>query len=128
MSGGAYNRLMRRTASVLLILLLTAPAQAWNKPTHQITAAISYDLLSKEPPDVAVKAVALLREHPEYATWANDLADIAEDQRDRWLFTMAARWPDDVRNNHKYHRGDWHYVNFPVQFEAGAKARTAGRA
>jgi hypothetical protein len=104
---------MCRTAAVVLLLLLASPAPAWNKPTHQITGAIAYDLLKRDHPDVAAKVVALLRAHPEYATWANDMAEIDEDQRDRWLLSMAARWPDDVRNNRKYHKGDWHYVNVP---------------
>jgi hypothetical protein len=37
---------------------------------------------------------------------------IAEDQRDVALFMLAARWPDDIRDNPKYNRPQEHYINF----------------
>jgi hypothetical protein len=34
---------------------------------------------------------------------------------DAALFMLAARWPDDVRDDPRYHRPVWHYVNIPFR-------------
>jgi hypothetical protein len=28
---------------------------------------------------------------------------------------IAARWADDVRRDRTYHRGPWHYINYPYK-------------
>ena len=56
----------------------------------------------------------LLRQHPQYGDhFAPKLEAVPADARDRYLFMLAAPWPDDVRRNKQYHHGSWHYVNLP---------------
>ena len=31
------------------------------------------------------------------------------------LFMLAARWPDDIRDDADYHHGRWHYINMPFK-------------
>jgi hypothetical protein len=93
---------------------LADPALAWNKPTHQIIAAIAYDVLKQDSPETIARVVELLKHHPQYDTFATRLQTVPAEDRDRFLLMQAARWPDDVRDNKMYHHGPWHYVNFPV--------------
>lgn len=102
-------------AAAVLSLLLSSAALAWNKPGHMVTGAIAYDLLKREHPQALARVLDLLRQHPQYADiWANRLDAVPPENRDRYLFMIAARWADDIRDNRTYHRGPWHYVNFPI--------------
>ena len=101
--------------AVLLTLILTSRAHAWNKPGHKVTGAVAHDLLEREHPEVLPRVLDLLRRHPEYAaSFAPKLEALPEPDRDRYLFMLAARWADDVRRGSAYHRGPWHYVNYPL--------------
>jgi hypothetical protein len=31
------------------------------------------------------------------------------------LFMLAARWPDDIRDDSTYHHSRWHYINVPIK-------------
>jgi hypothetical protein len=69
--------------------------------------------------------VALLKQHPDYQQrWAGKLAEsgLSEDDRNEYLFMLAARWPDDVRGN-AYDHPTWHYINYVYAPEQGI-ART----
>lgn len=61
------------------------------------------------------KAPDLLRHHLQYddviSKW---LAAVPAEDRDRYLFMIAARWANEVRDTRIYHHPTWHYVNFPV--------------
>jgi len=102
---------------VSVILLIPAPAQAWNRPGHMVTAAIMYDVLKHEHPDSIPKIVAILREHPQYDVhWAHKIAAIpnmTDENKDIYLFMLAARWPDDIRKDSEYDHPEWHYINLP---------------
>ena len=107
-------RCCRAVLVVFLFALLPIPAYAWNRPTHMVTGAIAYDLLASEHPKTLARALELLRQHPQYETVISKrLESVPAVDRDRYLFMLAARWPDDVRNDEKYHRSQWHYINFP---------------
>src|SRR5687768_6177329 len=98
-------------AAVVFVAALTRPVLAWNKPTHQVIAAIAYDVLKQEHPETIARVVELLKAHPQYDTFMIRLQTVTEEDRDRYLFMQAARWPDDVRDNRTFHRSPWHYVN-----------------
>jgi hypothetical protein len=119
----AGRRMRRMLVCVILAGLLPGPAPAWNKPGHMITAAIAYNVLKQEKPAVLGKVVALLKEHPYYETRWEALIQrpfIPEEQRDLYLFMLAARWADDAREDPDYYPPDmhldrWHYINLPFK-------------
>ena len=69
--------------------------------------------------------MAILRQHPDFAQrWAGNVNDpaLSDDDRNQYLFMLAARWPDDVRGT-AYDHPTWHYVNYVYAPEQGI-ART----
>src|SRR5689334_23050616 len=96
-----------RVASMIVALSATAalPVRAWNKPGHMVIGAIAYDVLAKEDPKALARVIELLKSHPQWDTFAKRLDSVPAEDRARYLFMIAARWPDDVRNNRQYHRG-----------------------
>jgi len=111
-----YNLALKRSLLGLLLLTVTVSAFGWNKPTHMAIGAIAYRDLQAKSPQTLARVIALLRQHPDVKTyWAPMLRDstLSEDERNRYLFMMAARWPDDIRgqknpNDH----ATWHYINY----------------
>jgi hypothetical protein len=106
---------------VVTTIVTTSHAHAWNNTGHMITGAIAY---RDATPEARAAALALLREHPEYASrWSRWLARqrVPRAAQGEALFMLAARWPDDVRDDPRQHRGEWHYVNFP--FHPGRTAQ-----
>ncbi len=104
---------------------LFTPLCAWNRPTHMVTGAIAYRELQQASPQLAERIVAILRQHPDYQQrWVTKLNDTAlsADDRNQYLFMLAARWPDDVRGN-AYDHPTWHYINYIYAPEQGM-ART----
>jgi hypothetical protein len=82
-----------------------------------LSAAITYQVLRQENPPTIEKVRAVLEKHPWYANqWQARLQDVAVGDHGLVLFMQAARWPDDIRRTDKqYHRGPWHYINWPFK-------------
>jgi hypothetical protein len=97
---------------------LRASGPAWNKPNHEVIGAIAYAVLKQDSPETIARVVEILKHHPEYATFAKRLETVPAEDRDRYLFMQAARWPDDVRDNKQHHHGEWHYINLPITSKA----------
>lgn len=121
---------MSRTTLLFCLLLTTGFSTcsfAWNKATHMAIGAIAYRDLRSTSPQTVTRIVAILKQHPDYPSrWASKLNDpaLSPDERDEYLFMLAARWPDDVRgNDNPYHHPTWHYVNFVYAPDKGI-ART----
>lgn len=113
---------MRRlaTATILAALLLLAPraSEAWNRPGHMVTGVVAYEELRGSDPAALAEIVRILRTHPDHAgMWrrAMDSIGVKPSARDLFLFTYAARWPDDIRNNPRRHHRDWHFINHPYK-------------
>ena len=104
------------TLSLLVITGSFTGTFAWNKATHMAIGAIAYRELSSSSPQTARRVVAILAQHPDYATrWAGKLNDstLSQNERDEYLFMLAARWPDDIKTSgNPYNQPTWHYVNF----------------
>ena len=111
------TRINFQIASTLAILLwLASPAHAWNRAGHMTSGVIAYQVLLKESPQTIKKVVAILKDHPFYKkTWEPRLREKRAEDRDLYLFTMAARWPDDVRDEAKFHHFNWHFINMPYK-------------
>jgi len=115
-----------RQTCLLLTLLVAAfarPAWAWNEVGHLTVARIAWEQLNAAEREAVV---AILREHPHRDQLL--LKDRPQDATaDEWMFLRAASWADYIRPPrnmpraeiaqhpvHRFHRGPWHYVNFPI--------------
>ena len=108
--------MLAAVALALALALVGTPraALAWNKAGHMVTGVLAYRTLVARDVAAAARIVALLQQHPDYEK--NWLPFIKSSSRphDEMLFALAARWPDDVRNDPNFHRSSWHYVNLPL--------------
>jgi len=96
-------------AGLCLILAAPAPALAWNDQGHMATGAIAYDTLKAEHPQAVAAIVAIMRDHPDRALFDRQLAGLSGAARERRMFAIMARWPDDARKG-PHDRPDWHYA------------------
>lgn len=79
---------------VLILLIVTSPAWAWNSGTHRLIAHIAWQQLS--PP--AKSAVSnLLLNHPDYGRWTESSRKLQS------AFIEAATWPDDIRQDSRFY-------------------------
>ena len=97
-------------------VLAAGPALAWNRAGHMAMGAITYgDLVRSAPANVA-RVVATLRQHPQYESrWKPQLAGLTQPDQERYLFMLAARWPDDIRGDSQFDHPAWHYINYPYR-------------
>jgi S1/P1 Nuclease len=116
------------TAAFALLLTLAAPPplRAWNRAGHQIVARIAWDTMT---PTVRERVVALLQAAPSDACLAELLPTDARPlaARRREFFLRASTWADivrpadgDARPCTRFHRSEWHHVNFFWQGVSGA--------
>lgn len=81
--------------------------------------AIAYEELRRNDPTALARVVRTLKAHPQYAARWKPQSDAAPSAtRDKLLFMLAAKWPDDVRDEPNYHREFWHYINYTFRFPA----------
>ncbi len=128
------NRFREWVLAAGFVLACGNTAWAWNDLGHITVAQIAYRQLSG---DERQTVVAILKQHPHFDTYFRRSAglDVPEDE---WLFLRAATWCDYVRPPpganrngierhpvHRFHRGSWHYINFPFQVGDAAGAPLA---
>jgi len=86
--------------AALIALLAAGPGSAWNRAGHMTMAAMAFDELLRDAPATVARVVAILQHHPQYESrWRPQIAAMALDEQQRFLFMLAARWPDDVRGD-----------------------------
>lgn len=108
-------------AASLVVSMLPGPLHAWNKAGHMVTGAVAYKVMQQEHPLALAKVIALLKEHPRYEShWEVQIHRpfVPAEDRDMYLFMLAARWADDVRNDPDYYPPGEnldriHYINMP---------------
>jgi len=100
-------RLFRCLPALLGLLSIAAPALAWSASGHSAIAALAHRNL-----DAATRRriAKVLESHPAYAQWRAGLAQ-AGVAPELYLMMRASAWPDEVRNDPKQHRPEWHYIN-----------------
>src|SRR5262245_15443989 len=111
-------------AILIAVLGLCSQASAFNEAGHMIVAKMVYDQLSEAQQNAIF---AVLQQHPHRAEHfeTERPTDVSEKE---WFFLRSATWSDFVRPPRgtppsavplhpiwKYHRGPWHYINFPYQ-------------
>jgi len=95
-------------AGLCLTLVAPPPALAWNDQGHMASGAIAYDTLKAEHPQAVAAIVAIMRDHPDRALFDQQLDGLSGAARERRMFAIMARWPDDARRG-PFDRPDWHY-------------------
>jgi len=118
------RRLFPLVAVVVIGLASIGSALAWNDAGHLTIARIAWERLNDSQRE---KVVAILRKHPhrDELLLKNRPDDATEAE---WMFLRAAVWADHIRPPrslpkdqiathpiHKFHRGPWHYVNYPYK-------------
>lgn len=103
-------------AAVLTALLPASAANAWNKAGHMLTGAIAYEVLKRDHPRALGKVLGLLKQHPHFVEmWKPKLDKVHPAQRDMAILMLAARWPDDIRDDKDYDHPKWHYIDYPYK-------------
>jgi hypothetical protein len=100
--------LVRLVLSLCMLLLPATAARAWLAPGHMAAGAITYDALQARDPQAVAAIVQLMQSHPDRARFDRRLQGLSGPARDRRLFELMARWPDDVRRT-PYDHPRWHY-------------------
>ncbi|HSP68911.1 MAG TPA: S1/P1 nuclease [Bryobacteraceae bacterium] len=96
--------------------LAAIPGLAWNRAGHMAMAAITYDELRREAPATIARVVAILRQHPQYESrWKPQIDGMSPEDQQRFLFMLAARWPDDIRGDSALDHPKWHYIDYPYK-------------
>lgn len=96
-----------------LSLAIATPAAAWTRPGHMVTAAIAYDQIQRERPDLLPMLEKLLDAHPDRGPFQVAIDRTTGAERARRMFLECARWPDDVRQT-PHDRPSWHASLSPV--------------
>jgi hypothetical protein len=112
--------------SFLCLIFFASSSLAWNRAGHMVSGAIAYSELKVNHPDTLKKVMALLQQHPDYqAKWEEAIKDLPDksENHDLYIFMMAARWADDIRDSPSFNHPKWHYINYPLTFESGAVTR-----
>lgn len=87
---------MHRFLLALLFFLPALPAHAWNAAGHRLVAVIAWQQLSPASRETIVAALA---RHPDHARWMERAR--SADGVD--IIAEAATWPDDIRNDPRFH-------------------------
>jgi hypothetical protein len=110
----------------LAVTLVAPPLAAWNATGHQIVAGIAWDNMT---PAARRNAIELLQSAPADACLVELLPIDARPRevREREFFMRASTWADLVRPNDddvrpctRYHRRDWHFINYFWEGTSGA--------
>jgi hypothetical protein len=123
--GTILRTILRTTLIVTLMSSFPAASWAWNPTGHEVVARIAWDSLT---PATRQRVVALLRAAPSDACmgdlFPSDRRPLAI--RNREFFVRASTWPDIVRPTEndertciRYHRSEWHYINYFWQGVSG---------
>ncbi len=117
------SRLLKFTLLLIAIVAIcSTTVSAWNGKGHMVVATIAYQQLSTAQRRTVTE---LLKKHPAYdVEWKEDHANLHEDiPLGAYLMMRASAWPDDARDEGgpwaAYHRAEWHYITYRIDFERG---------
>ena len=111
---------MLRTLSLMAAVMsacAAGPANAWDHPSHMISAAIAFAEIERARPELIEPIGVMLMKHPDPAPfWVAASGSTTNKERARRMFIQAARWPDDSKGT-KNDRLTWHSARFPILAE-----------
>ena len=89
-------RFCRFAAALILIGMTCLPANAWWGGGHMVIALLAY---REMPPATRSRVDSLLKSHPDYRVWLNEIpAGATDSERTGYLFAIAATWPDRIKD------------------------------
>ncbi|MDD2741784.1 MAG: S1/P1 nuclease [Rhodocyclaceae bacterium] len=112
---------MKQLLLALLLSLAAPVSHAWNAAGHRLTAIIAWQQLSLPTQQHIAE---ILAKHPDYERWLQK----AKSTQASAIFAEASTWPDDIRNDPRFHEElgktppipgladnrrhkNWHFVN-----------------
>ena len=112
---------MKQLYFAFFLCLATPLSHAWNAAGHRLTAIIAWQQLSE---NAQQKIATVLASHPDYERWQKR----AKSDQVSAIFAEASTWPDDIRNDPRFHdesgtappipglpdngrHKNWHYVD-----------------
>ena len=114
-----------RLLALILIIGVTGDALAFRAGGHRIIAEIAWQQLDENR---RAELAQLLKHHPRLQQdfidkMPDSVGNGTQEMKDHWLFLQASVWSDLARgfrnpDRGKYHRGTWHYINFPTYIDA----------
>lgn len=102
-------------------VLTAGPAGAWTRPAHMVTAAIAFDQLEREAPELVGPLGELLDAHPDRGPFEVAIDRAEGTERIRRMFLECARWPDDIRRTAQ-DRPAWHASLAPLGPDAAGRS------
>ena len=100
MSLRRQNKVILIRHSLLSVILVTvflgsaSGVNAWDHPSHMITAAIAFEEIERLRPDLMERIGLMLMKHPDPAPFWVAATDAATGkERARRMFIEGARWP-----------------------------------
>jgi hypothetical protein len=112
-----FRKMFRKLLVAAAVIFLAAgPGLAWNRAGHMVMGAIAYNELRGNDAATVARVVAILRQHPQYESrWKPQLENMTTQDQERYLFMLAARWPDDIRGDKACDHPAWHYIDYPYK-------------
>jgi len=96
-----------RSLAVLAICLLISipPANAWNSVGHMAVAWVAWQQLN---PTTRHRAIVLIKKNSWYKKkWRTYIPkDASTDDKNLYIFMMAATWPDEIKANNSGYKSD----------------------
>src|ERR1051325_4737614 len=114
---GKWTTMPRKLLLAAAVALSVAiPGLAWNRAGHMTIAAMAYDKVHSLAPATVTRVIAILQQHPQYESrWKPQLSGMSQQDQERFLFMLAARWPDDIRGDAAFDHPKWHYIDYPYK-------------
>lgn len=113
-----YPQLSKFVLGIVLLILLTNSAVAWDSVGHRLTAAVALEFIATETRE---ELLNILAEHPRYQEDFLDQIPRYIDVNNQvdfalWVLGQAAYWPDiarglPARERTRYNRPTWHYTD-----------------
>lgn len=100
--------------ALLLATLVGGRANAWSRPGHMVTAAIAWQEIVRQRPDLPAVIGSLLLAHPDRGPFQVAIDRTTGVEQARRLFLECARWPDDARGT-AFDQPSWHVSLTRVQ-------------
>jgi hypothetical protein len=98
------NRALQFVSSAITVAFLAQPVMGWDGFGHMTVASIAYRKLD---PTTRARVDALLKMNPYFSNPAKWPAQIpsgtAAADRSRYIFMLAATWPDEIKSDNNYH-------------------------
>lgn len=106
-------RALLSAVGAAVVLVPAAPAAAWTRPGHMVSAAIAYQDLMATDPEIVREILRIIEAHPDRGPFEVAVGRDIDDARERAKFVEIARWPDDIRGGAQDHP-TWHYHVRPI--------------